>query len=91
MSFLSRKFGEIQFLTPAAILHFENFQKSSTCQGLFYVERRKNGGKFHYELLTLLGGNIEEIIVDSGAVKGTSQPIIVHSKNKTKPDKTSAA
>ena len=35
--------------------------------------------------------NIEEIIVDSGAVKGTSQPIIVHSKNKTKPDKTSAA
>jgi len=35
--------------------------------------------------------NIDEIIIDSSAVKGTSQPIIVHSKNKTKQDKTSAA
>ena len=37
--------------------------------------------------------NVEEVIVDSSAVKGQSQPIIVHSKtdNKTKPGKTSAA
>ena len=35
--------------------------------------------------------NIEEIIIDSGAVKGTTQPIVVHSKNKTKPEKSSAA
>ena len=35
--------------------------------------------------------NIEEVIVDSGAAKGVSQPVIVHSKNKTKSDKTSAA
>jgi len=35
--------------------------------------------------------NIEEIIIDSSAVKGTTQPIVVHSKNKTKPEKTSAA
>ena len=35
--------------------------------------------------------NVDEVIIDSGAAKGTSQPIIVHSKNKTKPDKTSAA
>ena len=37
--------------------------------------------------------NIEEIIVDSGTVKGHSQPIIVHSKtdNKTKTNKTTAA
>ena len=35
--------------------------------------------------------NIEEIIIDTGAVKGTSQPIIVHSKNKAKLDKTSVA
>ena len=37
--------------------------------------------------------NIEEVIVDASAVKGLSQPIIVHSKseNKTKSDKTSAA
>ena len=35
--------------------------------------------------------NIEEVVVDVGAVKGQSQPIIVHSKNKSKTDKTSAA
>ena len=34
----------------------------------------------------------EEVIIDTGAVKGHSQPIIVHSKNnKSKSDKTSAA
>ena len=35
--------------------------------------------------------NIEEVIIDSGAIKGTSQPIIVHTKNKSKTEKTSAA
>ena len=37
--------------------------------------------------------NIEEVIVDANAVKGHSQPIIVHSKgdNKSKPNKTTAA
>ena len=37
--------------------------------------------------------NIEEVIVDASAVKGQSQPIIVHSKtdSKTKSSKTSAA
>ena len=35
--------------------------------------------------------NIEEVIIDSGSVTGSSQPIIVHSKNKTKSEKTSAA
>ena len=35
--------------------------------------------------------NVDEVIVDLGAAKGTSQPIIVHSKNKTKAEKTSAA
>jgi len=37
--------------------------------------------------------NIEEVIVDSSAVKGQSQPIIVHAKtdSKTKSNKTSAA
>ncbi len=37
--------------------------------------------------------NIDEVIVDAPAVKGQSQPIIVHSKteNKSKPGKTSAA
>ena len=37
--------------------------------------------------------NIEEVIVDSSAVKGQSQPIIVHSKsdNNNKSGKTSAA
>jgi ATP-dependent Clp protease ATP-binding subunit ClpX len=37
--------------------------------------------------------NVEEVIVDLGAAKGQSQPIIVHSKNnnKAKTEKTSAA
>ena len=35
--------------------------------------------------------NVDEVIIDSSAAKGISQPIIVHSKNKTKTDKTSAA
>ena len=37
--------------------------------------------------------NVEEVIVDIGAAKGQTQPIIVHSKNnnKNKTDKTSAA
>ncbi len=37
--------------------------------------------------------NIEEVIVDASAVKGQSEPILVHSKNevKTKSSKTSAA
>ncbi len=37
--------------------------------------------------------NIEEVIVDAGAAKGQSQPILVHTKgdNKSKPNKTTAA
>jgi len=37
--------------------------------------------------------NIEEVIIDSGAAKGQSQPILVHAKddNKSKPNKTTAA
>jgi ATP-dependent Clp protease ATP-binding subunit ClpX len=36
--------------------------------------------------------NVEEVIIDSGAAKGQSQPIIVHSKeNKSKSEKTTAA
>ena len=37
--------------------------------------------------------NIEEVIVDAGAAKGQSQPILVHAKgdNKSKSNKTTAA
>ena len=35
--------------------------------------------------------NVDEVIIDSSAAKGITQPIVVHSKNKTKTDKTSAA
>jgi ATP-dependent Clp protease ATP-binding subunit ClpX len=37
--------------------------------------------------------NIEEVIVDAGAAKGQSQPILVHTKSeeKSKPNKTTAA
>ena len=42
----------------------------------------------------LCTASVEEVIVDSGAAKGTSQPIVVHSKSsqtKSKTGKTSAA
>ena len=39
--------------------------------------------------------NVEEVIVDSGAAKGETQPILIHSKNtqssKNKTSKSSAA
>ena len=38
--------------------------------------------------------NVDEVVVDAGAAKGLSQPVIVHSKSsqsKNKPGKTSAA
>ena len=35
--------------------------------------------------------DIEEVIIDTGAINGVSEPIIVHSKNKNKPEKTTAA
>ena len=35
--------------------------------------------------------DIEEVIIDTGAINGASEPIIVHSKNKNKLEKTSAA
>ena len=47
--------------------------------------------KTMYDLPSL--DNVEEVIVDASAVKGQSQPIIVHSKGdkKSKSDKTTAA
>ena len=35
--------------------------------------------------------DIEEVIIDTGTINGTTEPIIVHSKNKSKPEKTTAA
>ena len=35
--------------------------------------------------------DIEEVIIDTGSINGVSEPIIVHSKNKSKSEKTSAA
>ena len=35
--------------------------------------------------------DIEEVIIDTGSINGDSEPIIVHSKNKDKSEKTSAA
>ena len=35
--------------------------------------------------------DIEEVIIDTGAINGVSEPLIVHSKNKNKSEKTSAA
>ena len=51
-----------------------------------------SGGMGRFAVSTCMDfDNVEEVIVDLGAAKGTSQPIIVHSKNKTKAEKTSAA
>ncbi len=35
--------------------------------------------------------DIEEVIIDTGSINGISEPIIVHSKNKAKSEKTTAA
>ena len=35
--------------------------------------------------------DIEEVIIDTGAINGDSEPIVVHSKNKSKTEKTTAA
>jgi len=35
--------------------------------------------------------DVEEVIIDTGSINGTSEPIVVHSKNKNKTEKTSAA
>ena len=53
-----------------------------------YEELKKSLGKRHFSQ-----DNVEEVIVDASAVKGHTQPILVHSKNnsKIKTDKTSAA
>ena len=42
-------------------------------------------------MFDLPGQTNVQVIVDSGAVKGQSQPVIVHSKNKSKTDKSTAA
>ena len=43
------------------------------------------------KVFKIVKNDIEEVIIDTGAINGVSEPIIVHSKNKTKPEKTSAA
>ena len=35
--------------------------------------------------------DIEEVIIDTGTINGNSAPIIVHSKNKSKSEKPTAA
>ena len=35
--------------------------------------------------------NVEEVIIDHNSVLGLSEPLVVHSKNKNKTQKTTAA
>ena len=35
--------------------------------------------------------DIEEVIIDTGVILGDSEPMVVHSKKKVKPEKTTAA
>ena len=52
---------------------------------------RQSGGRGQYGHVIIELEPIEEVIIDLGSAKGNSQPILVHSKNKSKTDKTTAA
>ena len=75
-------------------------ESSSIFQGYFHIlggTLSNNSSQNKEDLLInslverIKRDNIEEVIIDSGVTKGTSQPIIVHTKNKSKTEKTSAA
>ena len=96
---LSKQYQELFKLDGAKLTFKESALKEIALKAI----RKKTGArglrsilenillKTMYELPSQ--DNIEEVIIDSSAVKGQSQPIIVHSKNDNKPksNKTSAA
>ena len=58
--------------------------KNISVNNLYCIASKKSAGS----KLMFKG---KEVIVDNSSAKGHTQPIIVHSKNKSKTDKTSAA
>ncbi len=96
---LTKQYQELFKLDGAKLTFKENALKEIALKAI----RKKTGARGLRSILENIllktmydlpsKDNIEEVIVDSNAAKGQSQPIIVHSKNdgKSKPDKTSAA
>ena len=96
---LTKQYQELFKLDGAKLIFKENALKEIALKAI----RKKTGARGLRSILENIllktmydlpsKDNIEEVIVDSNAAKGQSQPIIVHSKNdgKSKPDKTSAA
>ena len=96
---LTKQYQELFKLDGAKLVFKENALKEIAQKAI----RKKTGARGLRSILENIllktmydlpsKDNIEEVIVDGSAVKGQSQPIIVHSKtdNKSKSDKTSAA
>ena len=95
---LTKQYKELFKLDGAKLTFKENALKEIALKAI----RKKTGARGLRSILENIllktmydlpsQDNIEEVIVDSSAVKGQSQPIIVHSKpDNNKSGKTSAA
>ncbi|MBD1159007.1 ATP-dependent Clp protease ATP-binding subunit ClpX [Pelagibacterales bacterium SAG-MED19] len=96
---LTKQYQELFKLDGAKLIFKENALKEIALKAI----RKKTGARGLRSILENIllktmydlpsQDNIEEVIIDATAVKGQSQPIIVHSKtdNKSKAGKTSAA
>ena len=96
---LTKQYQELFKLDGAKLVFKENALKEIALKAI----RKKTGARGLRSILENIllktmydlpsQDNIEEVIIDAGAAKGVSQPIIVHSKTdpKAKSSKTSAA
>ena len=96
---LTKQYQELFKLDGARLIFKDNALKEIALKAI----RKKTGARGLRSILENIllktmydlpsQDNIEEVIVDASAVKGQSQPIVVHAKtdNKSKPGKTSAA
>ena len=96
---LTKQYQELFKLDGAKLIFKDNALKEIALKAI----RKKTGARGLRSILENIllktmydlpsKDNIEEVIVDSAAVKGQSQPIVVYSKtdNKSKTDKTTAA
>ena len=96
---LTKQYQELFKLDGARLIFKDNALKEIALKAI----RKKTGARGLRSILENIllktmydlpsQDNIEEVIVDAGAAKGQSQPILVHSKgdNKTKSNKTTAA
>ena len=94
---LTKQYQELFKLDGAKLTFKDNALKEIALKAI----RKKTGARGLRSILEnallkimfeLPGQNdIEEVIIDTGSINGLSEPIIVHSKNKSKSEKTSAA